>query len=91
MKVQDLKARCKEYNIKPGTKSTKETIVARILQRSQTMNGSRVALNDLLEMLKEPALKDPAPLHNFYCAHFNLDDLTDCKWYAVEECHPNHN
>ena len=54
------------------------------------MNSNRVALNDLLEALKRPAIKDPAPLHNFYRAHFNLDDLTDRKWYAVEECHPNH-
>ena len=54
------------------------------------MNGNRAALHDLLAILKKPALKDPAPPHNFYRANFNLDDLTDRKWYAVEEHHPNH-
>ena len=54
------------------------------------MNDGRSNLHDLLSALQQPALKDPAPLHVFYRAHFNLDDLTDRKWYAVEEHHPNH-
>jgi hypothetical protein len=29
-------------------------------------------------------------LHDFYVSHFNLDDLTDRKWYTVEETHFNH-
>ena len=55
------------------------------------MNSGRASLHDLLDTLRKPALKDPAPLHSFYRANFNLDDLTDRKWYAVEESHPNHN
>ena len=84
-----LKEIYKEHNIKPGLKSTKEQIVDRIVKRSKTMNGNISAVNDLLHVLKQPAIKDSALLHNFYHAHFNLNNLTDCKWYAVEKCHPN--
>ena len=91
MKLPQLKALCKQYNIKPGSKSTKPDIVGHIVKHSTTMNSARNAINDMLEVLKKPAIKDPAPLHNFYCTHFNLDDLTDKKWYAVEKCHLNHN
>ena len=70
---------CKQYNIKPRTKSKKEDIIARILKHSRTMNSDRTELHDLLAALKKPALKNPAPLHTFYHTHFNLDDLTDHK------------
>jgi hypothetical protein len=36
-------------------------------------------------------MTDSTPIYDFYKAHFNLDDLTDHKWYAVEEYHSNHN
>jgi hypothetical protein len=81
--VLDLKASCKKYNIKLGSKPTKVSIIQRILQHSTTIHSKRTTVNNLLAVLKKPALKDPA-------THFNLDDLTDCKWYAVEECHSNH-
>lgn len=90
MTAVHLKELCKKYNVKPGSKSNKDEVVRRLLARSITMNTNRAALSDLLAVLLQPALKDPAPLHNFYRAHFNLDDLTDRKWYAVEEHHPNH-
>ena len=89
--VASLRNKCKLYNIKPGSKSTKADIIQKIVTRSKTMNSSRSALHDLEATLLKPAFKNPAPLHNFYVAHFNLDDLTDRKWYAVEENHPNHN
>jgi hypothetical protein len=54
------------------------------------MNSNRSAVNDLLEAIKKSGLKSPVPLHDFYVSHFNLDDLTNHKWYAVEETHPNH-
>ena len=55
------------------------------------MNEKRSEINDILDELRKPAIPDPAPLHDFYVSHFNLDDLTNRKWYAVEETHPNHN
>ena len=90
MKKLQFRAICKEHNIRPGTAASKEQIVERVFICSQTMNAKQQLLNNLLQVLKKPALKDPASLHAFYWTNFNLDDLTDRKWYAVEECHSNH-
>jgi hypothetical protein len=34
-------------------------------------------------------IPDPAPLHQFYRAHFNIVDLIDRYWYKVADCHHN--
>jgi hypothetical protein len=35
-------------------------------------------------------LQDPAPIHQAYHSHFNLVDLADRYWNAVEDHHHNH-
>jgi hypothetical protein len=64
-KNADLKTKCKKYNIMMGSRSNKEKLVVRIVSRSRTINNQWAAIHDLLEVLKKPVLKDPAPLHNF--------------------------
>jgi hypothetical protein len=50
---------------------------------------NRGAVESIKNYLKTNQFADPAPLHNFYKEWFNLVDLTDRLWYAVEENHGN--
>ncbi len=47
------------------------------------------AVESIKNYLKTNQFADSAPLYNFYKEWFNLVDLTDRLWYAVEENHGN--
>lgn len=89
MKVDELKDICKKYNIKQG--KNKVITIKNITARSTTLNRDIGELNLLKKSLVTMHLSDPAPLHDFYRSWFNLVDLVDRKWYAVEEHYPNQN
>ena len=88
--VEQLKMICTKYNINRLPK-LKVDIVNKIANVSQLLNAEVSAVDKVLKDIQSKWQADPAPIHNFYKAHFNMDDLNDRKWYAVEECHLNHN
>lgn len=79
----------KKYNITRLPKK-KEDIAEKIHHVSKMLNQECSALDQLLVDIASKTSPDPSPCHNFYKANFNMDDLNDRKWYAVEEHHPNH-
>ena len=85
MKVRELRALCKKYNIKSG--KNKAGYVDNIALRSETMNKQLSEVETLYHHVQHNSLKDPAPPHKFYREHFNAVDLADRKWYAVEDHH----
>lgn len=88
MKVDQLKKICKEYNIRYGKK--KDQLVQNIYNRSATMHQDVTAVERMMTSIQTTSLADPAPLHNCYKQWFNLVDLVDRRWYAVEEHHGRH-
>ena len=89
MTIVQLREICKKYNIKTGKK--KEDYVRLIIARSTSLNTHLESILTAMKTIKEVALPDPAPLHDFYKAHFNFIDISDRRWYAVQEHHGNHN
>jgi hypothetical protein len=85
--VEELRGICRKWNVKTGKK--KAGYVTNIVERSNTLNhnfGQLQALQSTLETQWNP---DPAPMHDFYRAHFGAIDSVNRKWNAVEEHHQN--
>lgn len=85
MKVDELRAICKKYNIKQGKK--KEQFANNIVKRSETVHQHQTVIDQICEEIEENSLIDPAPAHDFYRDWFNLVDLADRRWYEVEDHH----
>lgn len=86
--VKELREICRLYAVKTGKK--KRDIIDNILQRSTTVNKQ---LSDVEAMVKKFEANPPsekAPMNDFYRLWFNLVDLSDRRWYSVEECHKNY-
>jgi hypothetical protein len=62
-------------------------IVDNIVKRVATVHRSRTALETLRMRTKTISTPDPAIIHNFYHAYFNLVDIADRYWNEVEEHH----
>jgi hypothetical protein len=89
MTVLQLKAICKQYNIKQG--KVKASTIQHIMTRSQSMNTNISAIKSMVDQLQAPPQSDSALVHNFYKDYFNHVDQTDRRWNSVEEHHANHN
>jgi hypothetical protein len=87
-KVPELRAICKRYNIKQGKK--KADTVANILKCSQTIHHHQTEIQQVEKAIQAGPKPDPSPLNETYGDWFNLVDLLDRKWYAVEEAHQHH-
>ena len=85
MKNEELKEIYKKFNIKQG--KNKEGLIANIVTRSTTLYKEFDRWESLKRTVNSRSLADPAPLHNHYRSWFNLIDLVDRKWYAVESHH----
>jgi hypothetical protein len=85
MTVQQIKEICRKYNIK--TRKLIEIIVDNIHKRVATVYRSCTALEALQMRIKTTSIFDPAIIHNFYCSYFNLVNIVDRHWNAVEEHH----
>jgi len=86
MKVVDLREICKLYNIKTGRKKT--DTIQNILKRSNSLNTNVSQLENLLKYTENTWKTDSPPIQDFYRECFNLVDLSDKRWYSVEEHHP---
>src|SRR5947209_291987 len=67
----------------------KEDYVTRVLARIETVHRNLTMVQRVVKFVEKKQFPDPAPLHDFYRAHFNLVDLTDRYWYKVQENHGN--
>eukprot|EP01105_Mastigella_eilhardi_P026312 TRINITY_DN7520_c0_g1_i2.p1 TRINITY_DN7520_c0_g1~~TRINITY_DN7520_c0_g1_i2.p1 ORF type:complete len:153 (-),score=33.93 TRINITY_DN7520_c0_g1_i2:25-426(-) len=85
MRVDDLKAICRKFNIHQGKK--KATFVENVLQRVRVQHRGAAQLAETVRLLRDFYLVEPAPLHDFYKDYFNLVDLVDRRWNAVEHHH----
>jgi hypothetical protein len=85
MKLPQLRQICKTYNIKQGKK--KAGYVENICQCSESVHHHSHQVDAILRSISSEAISDPAPPHDFYKEWFNLIDLADRRWYAVEETH----
>jgi hypothetical protein len=68
-----------------------QSIVDNILKRVATVHRSRTALETLRMRTKTTSTPDPAIIHNFYRAYFNLIDIAGRYWNEVEEHHHHQN
>jgi hypothetical protein len=89
MTEEQLKEICRKYNIKTG--KTKEIIVDNILKRVAAVHRGHTALETLRMRTKTTSTPDPAIIHNFYRAYFNLVDIADRYWNEVEDHHHHQN
>jgi len=87
MTVEQLRQLCQTYNIRQGKK--KVDYVTNVAARIKTVHCKKNELATVVSQLRNVILPDSAPLHTFYRDWFNLVDLTDGYWYAVEEHHKN--
>ena len=76
--VERLREIANKYNITCLPRK-KEDIVGKIAGVSQMLNRDASAIEKVEQELTKQWIADPAPIHNFYKAFFNLDDLTDRK------------
>ena len=89
MTVVQLKAICKQYNIKQG--KVKANTIQCIMTRSQSMNTNSGEIASMVAQLQAPPQSDSPLIHDFYKEYFNHIDQTDHHWYSVEEHHANYN
>jgi hypothetical protein len=88
MKVDELANICRKWQIPPG--KTKVARIANILARSAIIHQQRNQLEELERYIKTKFSVAPGPPHAYYLSQFNLIDLANRKWNAVEEHHQNH-
>jgi len=87
--MADLPSICNQYNIRTG--KAKKDYVENILKCSNTMNHNLNIVKAVQKSLSTTNLADPTPMHVFYRDYFNLIDLINRHWYAVEEHHYHQN
>ena len=88
MTVVELRQICNKYNIKQGKR--KAELISNIVQRLETVHDHQNDVEQIITEISKPANIDPAPIHDFYRANFNLIDLVDRRWYSTEEHHAHH-
>ncbi len=96
MKIIDLQEICRTYGIRQGITfeymtellgKKKADYVEHIWARVSTLYQNKNTVEAIKQHLQMVRIGDPAPLHSFYRDWFNLVDLADRLWYAVEENH----
>ena len=88
MTVAQLTEVCKTYNIRKGSK--KAEYVSNIRVRVQHLREHIDVQATLERNLQSCSFSTDPPVNDFYRNFFNLVDLSDRRWYSVEEHHPIH-
>lgn len=78
----------KRINIRTGR--TKVDTIQNILRRSNSLHQNADEVEKLIKSVETHWNSNSSPVHEFYREWFNLVDLSDRRWYSVEEHHSIH-
>jgi len=84
--LETLKDICKAHNIRPVA-NRKSDYIDSILERVAVVHRQFSEVEKTCLLLRTHWIRGNGPLHDFYGEHFNLVDLDDRAWNAVEEHH----
>jgi hypothetical protein len=86
--IAEMRNICHKWNIKQGKK--KQQYIDNIVKRSETLHRHMSEVEQIQKAILKGSLPDPSPTHNFYRDWFNCVDMSNRRWYSVEECHAHY-